>query len=554
MLVMEPTLAKAGTDRQFEAAKLESLLESARLLNSLDLDGLLKHLLRTVMGRLLVTKAAISIERNGKMEAAFWRGVNGLEKHQLLGASEATALGLFHQYPFGDGLGLLSTGTSLKGELEAGEREFLDALLGLATSSIENARSHEQTVISNRSLDQKIQELRALLDLVRGLAATTDPDAIAQLLTLTLAGRWAVLKHAVLTWKPGQLPLEREKGLDLEPGAPLREAVTALTEAAFLESQLPAGLREQVKLPPGSLLFPIRSSDQCHGVVVLGPRLGGKAYTEADREFGAGLVAQAAVAFDNAWHFRETLAKQQIEKELHLAASIQLDLFPKTLPTLHLTEIAARNRQARQVGGDYYDVLLCHGSSCREYLLCVADISGKGIAAALLMSNIQATLRAILAHETDVTTIAVRTNDLLWASTPPNKYATAFILRYDPATGAGQYVNGGHNDPVILRRDGSIELLGTTGMPIGMFANRVFEQGDVQLFTGDLLFIYSDGVPDAVNVAGDEFGMDRLVDALREANDRSVDHIIDHLFARIDEFVGDAPQFDDITMMVVRRC
>ncbi len=542
------------TDRHFEAAKLESLLESARLLNSLELDDLLKHLLRTVMGRLLVTKAVIAIQRDGRLEAAFWRGISGLEKGQAFGQEDALAAGLAHHFPFGDGLGCLSTGPSLKGELAPGELEFLDALLGLATSSIENARSHERTVISNRTLDQKIQELRALLDLVRGLATTTDPEAIAQLLTLTLAGRWAVSKHAVLTWKPGQPPLEREKGLDLQPGIPLLEAVSALTEPAFLESQLPADLRAQVNLPAGSLLFPIRSSDQCNGVVVLGPRLGGREYTEADREFGAGLVAQAAVAFDNAWHFRETLAKQQIEKELHLAASIQVDLFPKQLPALDNTEIAARNRQARQVGGDYYDVLLCHGSSCREYLLCVADISGKGIGAALLMSNIQATLRAILAHEVDVKTIAVRTNDLLWASTPPNKYATAFLVRYDPATGAGQYVNGGHNDPVILRKDGSVDLLGTTGMPIGMFANRVFDQGDLQLGPGDILFIYSDGVPDANDVAGEEFGMERLVDALREARDWPVDRILDHMFLRIDEFVGEAPQFDDITMMVVRRC
>ncbi len=541
------------SERQFEAAKLESLLESARLLNSLELDDLLKHLLRTAMGRLLTTKAAIAIEREGQFEVALARGI-AAEKGQRFGPEEAQAVGLSHQFPIGEHLGYLFAGPSLKGELAPGESEFLDALLGLAATSIENARAHEQTVVTNRSLDQKIQELRALLDLVRGLAATTDPEAIAQLLTLTLAGRWAVFKHAVLTWKPGQPPLEREKGLDLQPGHPLQEAVTALDAPAFLESQLPEDLRAQVNLPAGSLLFPIRSSDQCNGVVVLGPRFGGKPYTESDKEFGAGLVAQAAVAFDNAWHFRDTLAKQQIEKELNLAASIQLDLFPKKLPDLPHTQLAARNRQARQVGGDYYDVLLCQASDHPEHLLCVADISGKGIGAALLMSNIQATLRAILAHEVDVTSIAVRTNDLLWASTPPNKYATAFIVRYDAETGKGQYVNGGHNDPVILRADGSVELLATTGMPIGMFANRTFEQADVQLSKGDILFIYSDGVPDANNVEGEEFGMERLVAALTEAREQTVDEILDNMFRRIDEFVGEAPQFDDITMMVVRRC
>jgi len=157
---------------------------------------------------------------------------------------------------------------------------------------------------------------------------------------------------------------------------------------------------------------------------VLGPRALNLPYGEADLDFAQGLMAQAAVAFENAWHFRDTLYRQQIEQELSLAASIQKDLFPKSLPDLASTFMAARNRQARQVGGDYYDVLY---AGPEVSLLCVADISGKGVAASLLMANLQATLRALLSAGPPITELASKTSDLLYASTPASKYATAFL-------------------------------------------------------------------------------------------------------------------------------
>lgn len=522
---------------RFDAGRLESLLESAKLLNSsLELEDLLRHLLRTVMGRMLITRGLVAI--GGEIQV--WRGIAGIEKGHTFDAARGVELKLPLIFPIGDDLGMLALGQPLKGSLDEDERGFLEALLGLAASSVSNAQAHEETLRSNRSLDQKIQELRALLDLVRGLAATTDAEEVAQLLMLTLAGRWAVSKHAVLTWKAESEPVARVKGLVLPPVEKIRAVVEGMREPASGEA---------IGLAAGSMLFPLRSGDTSTGVVILGPRLSARGYTEADLDFGTGLVAQASVALDNAWHFQDTLAKRAIERELEVAAAIQQDLFPKRLPELANTDIAARNRQAKQVGGDYYDVLECGCS----HLLCVADISGKGITAALLMSIIQATLRALLAHETSIGLIAAKTNDLLWASTPASKYATAFFLRYDAATGEGEYVNGGHNDGVILRQDGSVEMLGTTGLPVGLFPKREYDVAPVRLAPGDLMLIYSDGVSEANNSALEEFGMDRLVGCLRESAHRPATEILDHLFVAIDAFADGAPQSDDITVMVVKR-
>jgi phosphoserine phosphatase RsbU/P len=525
-------------DSRFDASRLESLLESAKLLSaSLDLDDMLRHLLRTVMGRLLVSRGVITIARGHRQEVRIARGVPGCPVGSEFTGDAGLNSGLDLMVPIGEGLGMLALAQPLK-PLDAGESDFLQALLGLAASSIANAKLHEETLASNRTLDQKIQELRALLDLVRGLAATTDAEEVAKLLTLTLAGRWAVSKHAVVTWRENAPAIRRVKGLELPED--LRQQAEAAEEPVV-----------RWEGPGGAVMFPIRSGEACHGAVVLGPRPAGKRYSEGDLEFGAGLVAQAGVALDNAWHFRETLEKKQIEKELQVAASIQVDLFPKELPRLAHTEIAARNRQARQVGGDYYDVLP-FGTGA-GHLICVADISGKGISAALLMSNIQATLRALLAHDTSLKQVAREANDLLWASTPSNKYATVFFLQYDQSTGHCQYVNGGHTDGLVLRGTGEVELLSTTGLPVGLFPRRDFDVAELALKPGDTLLLYSDGASEANDVEQNEFGLERLTACLRDCQPEPGPQILDRIIAAIDHFAGEAPQFDDITLLVLKR-
>jgi sigma-B regulation protein RsbU (phosphoserine phosphatase) len=289
-------------------------------------------------------------------------------------------------------------------------------------------------------------------------------------------------------------------------------------------------------------------------MVVCGPRLNKQPYTEGDIEFGAGLTAQAAVSFDNAWHFGDTLVRQQMEKEVALAASIQNNLFPAVLPKLTGSDVAARNRQAKLVGGDYYDVLPVQRSGPDEpHLLCVVDISGKGMFAALLMSNIQATLRALLSHGQSLSEVAQRANILLHATTPGNRYATAFLTRYDPVTGECQWVNCGHNDGVVLRKSGEVELMACSGIALGLFPGMAYEAQTFQLQPGDLLAIYSDGVTEANNAAEEEFSLDRFIAVLKANRDRPSTEIVDTVINELDGFVGEAPQFDDITLMVMKR-
>lgn len=550
-----------------DASRLESLLESAQLLNSsLDLESLLSHLLRTVMGRLVVGRGFIAVEEEGTMRLAQVRGLKGFKAGDLFDEEAVRSAGVHLIYPIGDAehaAGLLGVSSPPGGAVAPDEETSLRALLGLAASSIANAQAHAETRRINRELDEKVQELRALLDLVRGLTSTLEPDEVARLLVLTLAGRWAVGKHALSVTKPGHPVVSRQKGIALPPMEELRSLIEGLPDALFARDLPEGDFKESLLSQQAQVLFPLRSSPSTSGLLVLGSRLGKLSYTEADLEFGAGLVAQAGVALENSWYVHETIERKKIEQELELAASIQEGLFPERLPAIKGYELFAGNRAARWCGGDYYDVLPVEAGTSgdnQSFLLCVADVSGKGLPASLLMSNMQATLRALLGRVPTLVELAARTNELLHATTPSNKFVTAILLEITPATGEIKYVNAGHGDCMLLRADGSVERLESTGLPLGMMPAEMLEmlgkgygEKRSQLHAGDLLALYSDGVTEAYDEAENEWGDERLLQCLQTSTRAPAESIVTKVFDEIDGFAGSAPQHDDITLLILKR-
>lgn len=246
--------------------------------------------------------------------------------------------------------------------------------------------------------------------------------------------------------------------------------------------------------------------------------------------------------------------RRRLEEELALAARIQAKLFPAVLPELLGCELAGRNRPALQCGGDYYDVLPTAEAGERgPHLLCVADVSGKGLPASLLMSNLQAILRTSLGYRPALLDLVVRTNELLHASTPADRYITAILANFEPVTGRCTFINAGHNGGVLIRKNGSVDILKTTGPPLGLLRHLPFLSESIELFPGDVLNLYSDGVPEAFNLQDEEWGNERLMNCLSQCRHMSPENMIAKVFEEIDSFAGDAPQNDDITMLVLKR-
>jgi len=317
---------------------------------------------------------------------------------------------------------------------------------------------------------------------------------------------------------------------------------------------------------------PLKVGDRVSGVIALASseRLG---YTAADLKLLNTLGLQTGTAMENARLFERTVeagrererlmqlheaaevARAKLDSEMALAARIQADLFPSELPVLAGYELAATNRPALRCGGDYYDAIRVKGSDGRDQvLLCVADVSGKGMPASLLMSSMQATLRALLGRLESLPEVAGESSRLLFATTSASRYVTAALLKLDPESGQAVFVGAGHLDNFVLTGDQRITRLSSTGMPLGLIAVELpFEETAITVAPGDCVVLYSDGVTDAQNVASEEFGDDRLHEVIRATAHEPAQAIIEQVVRAIDQFAGEAPQFDDITMMVLKR-
>jgi serine phosphatase RsbU (regulator of sigma subunit)/catechol 2,3-dioxygenase-like lactoylglutathione lyase family enzyme len=264
------------------------------------------------------------------------------------------------------------------------------------------------------------------------------------------------------------------------------------------------------------------------------------------------------VSFDEVTHSLEEQRRALAEKleserraiqELEIAKQVQARLFPQTLPPLKTLEYAGTCIQARKVGGDYYDFLDLGG---QRLGFVIADISGKGIAAALLMANLQANLRSQCAIALDQPQRLLRAvNQLFCDNTPDGAFATLFFAEYDDNAGTLRYANCGHLSALLLRTDDTVERLDSTGTVLGVFRNWECTIGERRLLPGDTLALYTDGITESCNSAQEEFGEERLIAAMRTHNRGSSQALLESIVAEVRRFSPDE-QHDDITLMIAR--
>jgi serine phosphatase RsbU (regulator of sigma subunit)/catechol 2,3-dioxygenase-like lactoylglutathione lyase family enzyme len=244
-------------------------------------------------------------------------------------------------------------------------------------------------------------------------------------------------------------------------------------------------------------------------------------------------------------------SERRVAQEMEIAKQVQSRLFPQNLPPLQTLEYAGVCMQARQVGGDYYDFL--HLGQDRLGLV-VGDVSGKGIAAALLMANLQANLRSQCAMAVEhLERLLQSVNQLFYENSTENAYATLFFAEYDDRAQRMRYANCGHLCGLVLRGDESIERLGSTAMVLGLFKNWDCEIGECELFAGDTFALYTDGMTEAFDHRGEEFGEERLAHALCRHKDLPAAALLDALLDEVKRF-SPREQHDDITLLIAKCC
>jgi sigma-B regulation protein RsbU (phosphoserine phosphatase) len=249
----------------------------------------------------------------------------------------------------------------------------------------------------------------------------------------------------------------------------------------------------------------------------------------------------------------ELADKVIMKRDLEIAREIQNWLVPSQPPEVPRAEIAFATRPQNSVAGDYYDAFYPTVSAAEggKLLLVVADVAGKSVPAALLMATMQASLRTIAGDNAPLDALVARLNRYASAySLDGRRFTTAILGSYDPASGELIYVNAGHNAPVVRRINQSMEFLDKGGLPLGIEPSAVYETGTVSLRAGDTLVMFTDGVVEAFNESGEEFGNGRWLNAIRNLPPGTAAQALQYLMRQVDDFVGATRQSDDITCLV----
>jgi serine phosphatase RsbU (regulator of sigma subunit)/pSer/pThr/pTyr-binding forkhead associated (FHA) protein len=273
-------------------------------------------------------------------------------------------------------------------------------------------------------------------------------------------------------------------------------------------------------------------------------------FTEEHLNILTTLASVASIRVENASLLDERLIRERMERELELATEIQQRFQPSAPPIVTGYEFQGISFSCYEIGGDYYDFVPRHDG---KMLVALGDVSGKGTAAALLMSSVHAAIHAQVAAKTVLDEAISSVNRYLAENTPANRFVTLFAGELDPANGRFKYINAGHNPPLIAKHDGSVQQLSSGGLPLGIIADTEFETGEITLEPGESLVIYSDGVNEANNLAGDEFGMDRLIQVVGNNLQASASGMRDKIESALSEFTQTAPANDDITLVIVKR-
>ena len=262
------------------------------------------------------------------------------------------------------------------------------------------------------------------------------------------------------------------------------------------------------------------------------------------------LASVASIRVENARLLEERFERERMERELELATEIQQRFQPSAPPIMDGYDFQGVSFSCYEIGGDYYDFIRLHNG---KMLIALGDVSGKGTAAALLMSSLHAAIHGQVAAKSPLPEIVRSVNQYLSENTPTNRFVTLFLAELTPSDGTLRYINAGHNPPLIGRTNGTVEQLSSGGFPLGIMPMAEYEIGETRLNSNEALVVYSDGVSEAANLKGEEFGMERLSQVICKNLSASASGLRDKVESSLSSFTQTAPAGDDITLVIVKK-
>ena len=553
-------------DNNAALRNFSALVDFSNLINStLDLEFTLNNILLTCFGKFHTTKGLIALlnEENVFIVKAS-KGISQqvISKFPNLTNLDYETSGELSNYIDENNFPIVqdikSTG-GLKGIIILGQRltnkpydeeelSFLKTILNVGSTAIENAGVVEKLKKVNRDLDAKVNQLRSLFDLSKEFSGILQIDRVSKMLVYSLIGQMLVSKYAIIscigsnvTFLDNRFDEGHLKLAFTHCGAEhFSKPLTRLELTGIFKPFVEVGV---------DLVVHMQLKGETKGLILLGKRKNELSYTNSDVEFVSSLGSLAIISIENARLFKETLEKQRLEKDLETARNIQNNLLPKTIPAVSNFDIAAFNKSARMVGGDYYDIVKLDRD---RILIAIADVSGKGVPAALLMANIQAFLKSICKMNLPLADATNLLNDLVAENTTMGSFITFFWGILDNVKKEMIYVNAGHNPPLHIR-GGKISKLKKGGMILGVMQTLVpYISETVSFESGDAVVLFTDGITEAMNTKWEEYSDVKLENLTLTCYNENAKIILSNIKMSVDEFTIGAEQSDDITSLVIK--
>ncbi len=317
-----------------------------------------------------------------------------------------------------------------------------------------------------------------------------------------------------------------------------------------LKSQVNEKERKWARKNNISITIPMISQGEQMGLLNIGKKKNRNDFSVDDLEIFQEVASYTALSIQNIKLQAEHLKKKRLEKELEVARDIQAKLMPRKIPHIEDLQIHGEYRPCFEVGGDYFDVIPIDPE---KTALVIADVSGKGAGAALLMSNLQASLKMAISVSLPITEIAFKINKMIYENTLSNQFITFFFCIWNSKSKILEYINAGHNPPLLFKEDNKIKKLYRTGKGLGINQNQKFRCKTLPLAINDILTIYTDGIEDLFNSKYEPFGSDRLISFLMKKKDKSPSEIIKSLFLELTRYAPSPQYCDDITIIIAKR-
>ncbi len=561
--------------------ELNSLIEFSQLINTkLELEFILGNILLSIMGKMMITKGALLIKTDSKNASSnefTVKTVKGLSQDfhgttvkvnlpkepifeiEHIDASDfldRIKVRFFFKIYFVDKLiGILCLGEKLtRQSLSKNEILFIETMLNLSSPTIENSIRFEEIKKLNLNLSSQIQHLRTLFELSKEFNTNfQDRNKILRLLKYSLLGNFGIKDYIIFSKFRSDrfyiLEAGKEFALDDDYIAHLEQ----IKEPEILDEAQNNPFKQFMKDSGYRLLLPISTGSSVDTIVCLGEKLNKSEYTITDIQFLESLINLSIISLDNTVLFNEYIDKQKIESELSIARDIQRALLPDVLPEIKGYSVSGCNIPAMQVGGDYFDIIkLCDTKFC----FVIADVSGKGTPASLLMANIQSAVHSFLKFYNDDFCFEESTqkiNELIFANTNSEKFITFFWGILDIQNNTFKYINAGHNYPYLIKKDEIISL-DKGGLILGVLdSGPDYISETIKIDENDVLVMYTDGASEARNKLKEEYGEEKIKEVVTKNRKLNSAGIQKKLLDDIGKFTEGETQYDDITLILLKK-